>query len=513
MRKTMYVVYLSLIFGAFQNCSPTHFESATGGRSAASVADQVPAEEVAQKFASTLQPILRANCAVCHGQAQVPKFAVLDPLVAVTTIQQNNLVNLDDAAASRFVAKILSGHNGFTATLAQQVQDGIQAWSDALSSQPAPVDTAAPAVMISAPSAGATLSGAVNIAAVATDDKAVVGVQFYVNNAASGPEITSAPYSVTISSLPDGAYTVSARARDAAGNIGTSANVNFTIVTPVADTTAPTVSITAPLQGANVSATVNVTAMASDNIGIVGVTLLVDGVVYGAEDLTAPYSIPLNTVGLTNGAHVLTARARDAAGNMTTSSPRNIMVSNAAPDTTAPTVAITAPLAATAVTGNVTITANAMDNVGVVGVQFFVNGTASGVEDTTAPYSTVWTTMGLASGNYVLTARARDAAGNMTTSGAVTVSFTAVNPMATFTYISQNILPKCTNCHGANVASAGVRYNNYTETLRTVRANNLNGSKLYTETANGSMPIGAGALSATELRAIADWINAGALNN
>ena len=67
----------------------------------------------------------------------------------------------------------------------------------------------------------------------------------------------------------------------------------------------------------------------------------VDGTNVGAEDTTAPYSISWNTTTAGNGSHGLTAVARDAAGNTTTSTIVTVTVSNA--DTTAPTVSITAP--------------------------------------------------------------------------------------------------------------------------------------------------------------------------
>ena len=73
----------------------------------------------------------------------------------------------------------------------------------------------------------------------------------------------------------------------------------------------------------------NVTATASDNVAVVGVQFLLDGANLGAEDTTAPYSVAWNTVGATNGTHTLTARARDAAANTTTSAARTVTVTNA----------------------------------------------------------------------------------------------------------------------------------------------------------------------------------------
>ena len=88
---------------------------------------------------------------------------------------------------------------------------------------------------------------------------------------------------------------------------------------PGGDTTAPTVNITGPTAGATVSGTVTVSATATDNKGVVGVQFLVDGAALGPEDTTAPYSVSWNTTTATNGTHTLTAVARDAAGNKTTS--------------------------------------------------------------------------------------------------------------------------------------------------------------------------------------------------
>ncbi|MDQ3565563.1 MAG: Ig-like domain-containing protein, partial [Pseudomonadota bacterium] len=61
------------------------------------------------------------------------------------------------------------------------------------------------------------------------------------------------------------------------------------------------------------------------------------------------------------------------------------------PDSTPPTVSITAPANGGTVSGAaVTVSANASDNVGVAGVQFKLDGVNLGAEDTTSPYSLTW---------------------------------------------------------------------------------------------------------------------------
>jgi hypothetical protein len=107
------------------------------------------------------------------------------------------------------------------------------------------------------------------------------------------------------------------------------------------DGSAPSVAVTAPASGATVSSTVNVSASASDNVGVAGVQFKVDGVNYGSEDQSAPYSVAWSTTQVANGNHTLTATARDAAGNTATSAGITVNVNNGGA-TPAPTLSLTA---------------------------------------------------------------------------------------------------------------------------------------------------------------------------
>jgi chitodextrinase len=126
----------------------------------------------------------------------------------------------------------------------------------------------------------------------------------------------------------DTLYHYRVKSSDQAGNPATSSDFIFTTL-PTPDTTPPTVSITSPANGATVSGTINVSASASDNVGVVGVQFLRDGANLGAEDTVAPYSISWDTTTVANGSHTLSARATDAAGNQSTSSLILVTVSNA----------------------------------------------------------------------------------------------------------------------------------------------------------------------------------------
>ena len=293
---------------------------------------------------------------------------------------------------------------------------------------PPPPDTTPPTVSLSSPAAGASVQGTIPVNATAGDNVGVVGVQFTLDGANLGAEDTSSPYSVNwnTTSATNGTHSLRAIARDAAGNSTTSTAVSVTVANPVPDTTPPTVGVSSPADGATVLGTIPVNATAADNIGVAGVQFTLDGANLGAEDTAAPYSVNWNTTTAANGPHALRAVARDAAGNTTTSAPVNVSVNN---DTTPPTVAVTAPAPGATVSGTTTaVNATAADNVGVVGVQFTLDGANLGAEDTSAPYSVSWNTTTATNGTHVLRAIARDAATNSTTSTPVSVTVSNSGP-------------------------------------------------------------------------------------
>jgi hypothetical protein len=105
---------------------------------------------------------------------------------------------------------------------------------------------------------------------------------------------------------------------------------------PAPDTTLPSVSLTAPAANTTVSGTSGqVSATASDNVGVVGVQFQLDGANLGNEDTSAPFSMPWNTTTASNGTHTVSAVARDAAGNRRTASV-TVTVSNTTTTTPPP---------------------------------------------------------------------------------------------------------------------------------------------------------------------------------
>jgi Bacterial Ig domain/Protein of unknown function (DUF1565) len=123
--------------------------------------------------------------------------------------------------------------------------------------------------------------------------------------------------------------------------------------TSTADTTPPTVSITSPATGATISGTNTVSCNASDNVGVASVQLQIDGANVGTADTSAPYTFALNTTSYANGSHTLTAIARDAAGNQTTSGSVTVNISNSTggSGTGTTTVSVTASVPTAVING------------------------------------------------------------------------------------------------------------------------------------------------------------------
>ncbi len=96
-------------------------------------------------------------------------------------------------------------------------------------------------------------------------------------------------------------------------NAGNSTIVN--VVAQGADTIHPNVSITSPQEGATVSGLVNISANATDNVGIARVQFAVDGVNLGSPIQSAPFSMSWNSTTVSNGPHSVQVTVWDQAGN------------------------------------------------------------------------------------------------------------------------------------------------------------------------------------------------------
>jgi hypothetical protein len=114
----------------------------------------------------------------------------------------------------------------------------------------------------------------------------------------------------------------------ATDTVGNEAQGGFDVT--VRDTTPPTISVEAPADGAHLSGTTTLSANATDIVGISRVEFLVDGVVVGSDDTSAPYSFDWDSSTVPDGQVTISAKAYDTADNVATDS-RTVTVDNTAP--------------------------------------------------------------------------------------------------------------------------------------------------------------------------------------
>lgn len=183
-----------------------------------------------------------------------------------------------------------------------------------------------------------------------------------------------------------------------------------------ADTTPPTVSLTAPAENSSLTGTVTVGATATDDVAINRVEFYANSKLIGTAT-RSPYNISWDTTTVQNGQSTLTVKAYDAAGNVS-SDAYIVTIQNG--DAQAPSVP--ANVMATASTYNkVTLNWQAStDNVGVTGYVIVRNGTPLTQVGTTTTYSDSTV---MANTQYSYQLKALDAAGNQSAlSSAATVT-------------------------------------------------------------------------------------------
>jgi hypothetical protein len=284
----------------------------------------------------------------------------------------------------------------------------------------APADAIAPSVSLSSPGAGATVSGVVTLTAQANDNVGVARVEFFAGTTLLGSD-AAAPYSITWNSaaVANGAQSLSARAYDAAGNSASSASVGVTVSNAIVtktvhyyrpDWTATNIHYN---NGAGWTALPGLSAAnegagwwVRSGIAMAGAATLEfvfnNNANVWDNNANANYRSSLNELWVKNG--VIYASRPDS-------------------DTVAPTASLSAPTAGATLTGTATISATAGDNVGVVSVEFLVDGVVIG-SDSSAPYSIAWNTQTVGNGVKLIVARAYDAAGNVGVGAGVSVTVT-----------------------------------------------------------------------------------------
>ncbi len=174
----------------------------------------------------------------------------------------------------------------------------------------------------------------------------------------------------------------------------------------------PTVALVAPAAPLVVGTKVELGASAADADGHVVSVSFFDGTTLIGSDGAAPFAIDWTPAAA--GTRSLTARATDEDGAVTTSPGVSVTVQDqGGTDTQPPTIRFLQPADSATGLGTLAVSVEATDNVGVAGVEFELDGTPVGPEDTTAPWGFSLPSVGVhTGGQHEVRARARDAAGN-----------------------------------------------------------------------------------------------------
>jgi len=319
---------------------------------------------------------------------------------------------------------------------------------------------AAPAIAITAPGPGATISaGALtSVQAVAVDTNLdasgnpipISQVQFYQDGtfvgAAKTPvsgdlyQVSFKPTQNIVNGVVEQSQ-LTAIATDADGFQGTSSSVNVNVnsggssTTPTIIGTPPTITITAPANDSTVIVNTPVTFSATGsapNGNIASVAFAVDGAVV-ATLTKYPYQYTYTFANL--GTYNVSATVTDNVGDTYTPPSPTVVIVGIEPP---PTVNITTPTTGGILTtgASVTVSANASSLSGTIAqVQFFENGISIGTA-TTPPYTESFTP--LSAGIYTFTAIATDGAGETTTTSPVIVEvFPATSGLGTTSYFGQ----------------------------------------------------------------------------
>jgi hypothetical protein len=191
-------------------------------------------------------------------------------------------------------------------------------------------DTIPPIAEIVTHQGGTKVSGLVMFGVEAEDDDKVSRTQLFVDGVRVGSD-WNAPYILNWDSrtVADGRHVIQPRAVDACLNVGAGPSLEVVVDNvPDCETIQPNVSIVAPTSGASVSGTTNITASASDNVGVQRVEFFVDGVRFHTDN-SSPFLFQWNTEQVTEGLHQLNVRAWDSCGNSKwASATTRVMVDN-----------------------------------------------------------------------------------------------------------------------------------------------------------------------------------------
>lgn len=290
-----------------------------------------------------------------------------------------------------------------------------------------------PVVFIVNPQGGQVVEGVVDIVAHAEDDRSIQKVAFFINGDSVGLS-TSYPYVYqwdTSTYSDSTVHTIFAKAWDGGNNRAISPVITVTVYPrtgEAGDFTPPTAVFLYPIAGSTVAGIVTVALDIADNVGVAKIELYIDGVLETSTvDPASPWSYEWDSSPKADSLqHTLYVKVYDGAGNVGTATQLVTVFAELGkePDVTPPTAVFLYPIAGSTITGTIGVSVDLSDNIGVTLAEFYVDGVLERSTNNPAiPWRFNWNTSSKADGNaHTLYVKAYDAAGNVGTSGLLTIT-------------------------------------------------------------------------------------------
>ncbi len=304
-----------------------------------------------------------------------------------------------------------------------------------VSSTPPPLDTIPPLVIITSPINGQTVSGTIIVSASASDDVGVIGVQFKLDGSNLGAEDSNGAdgwqTNWITTATSNGLHSLTAVARDAAGNQNTSDLVTVTVDNVLPDLTPPVISIQSPQ---NITYSVNSvwTNVTLDEPGSVVLRSLDGGLNVSLANSSGNWNGLIS--GLANGSHDVKFYANDTSGNAASST----VFFTISVDTTPPTIFIQSPAnttyAVNSAWANVTL-----NEVGSVVLRSLDGGANVSLSNSSGNWNNLMS--GLVSGSHNVRFYANDTTGNNAASPTVVFTVDTIAPTCSIASITENTNP------------------------------------------------------------------------
>lgn len=258
-----------------------------------------------------------------------------------------------------------------------------------------------PAVTLTSPANGSTVSGTITLAATVTNYGTGLNVQFLVDNVNRGGALFTPPFSMSFDTtqLVNGNHQISVLVSDGQGN---QTRIDYTVTVR----NNPIVGITTPASGVSVSGVINLQCSVTQYGTSATAQWKVDGTGIGAP-VGSPYNTTYDTRALVNGNHTFAVTVTDAQGNATTQSVtvafHNLPVVSLSPSGN--------------VSGTITLSTTVTQYGSSCTVQFRVNGNNVGGAQSggNGTYTLAYDTHLLGAGGNTISVVVTDAQGNSTT--------------------------------------------------------------------------------------------------